>query len=254
MLKKRIIRILLLKDDRVCKTIQFENSRDVGFPKTAVKVYESQDADEIIVLNIKDKITSFSELIKWTNILSQECAMPLAVGGGIGSFEQVQELFYNGADKVLLNSVNYADLGVLEKTAATFGAQSIIVGIDVKYDSLNNQYCLYSDSGKILQKKSLKDHIETCDAIGVGEFFIQSIERDGVMKGLDIELGKQVTKITRRPVILAGGIGMYSHLEEAFKNSDIAGIGCASIFHFTDSNPLRANAYLANAGISVKRV
>lgn len=254
MLKKRLIPILLLRDDRVCKTKQFMLARDVGFPKTAVKVYESQEADEIIILDIAGDKRTFSKLIQWTSVISQECSMPLSIGGGINCFEQVQELFYHGADKIIINSINYTDLSVLEKTAATFGMQSVIVGIDVRYDRENKKYLLYSNSGKILQNRSLKDHIELCGSIGVGEFFIQSIERDGMMTGLDVNLGNVVTQVTNRPVILAGGVGSYFHLEEAFKKANISGIGCASIFHFTDSNPLRANAYLANAGIAIKKV
>ena len=254
MLKKRLIPILLLKDDRFWKSIQFDSLKDVGYPKTAVKVYESQEADELVILNIDKNLSSFSSLIKWVNILSQECCMPLAVGGGIRTFDQVQELFDTGADKVILNTINYQNLKILEKTAAVYGVQSVTVSIDTKYDFQTNNYKVYSNGGKSIKSRSLIEHINLCGKSGAGEFFIQSIDRDGVMRGLDIELGKQATQFTKRPVVLAGGVGTYADLEGAFKSTTISGIGCASIFHFTDSNPLRANAYLANADILIKRV
>jgi imidazole glycerol-phosphate synthase subunit HisF len=253
MLKKRVIPLLLLHNDRLCKTIKFDTMRDVGFPKTAVKIYESQEADELVFLNIRPDSVPFENLLRWTNLLSQECVMPLAVGGGVGSFEQVQELFYNGADKVGLNSVNYETTDILRKAAAVYGLQSVVVGIDVRCEP-DGTYRLYSHSGKQAQSRTLEEHIKICDEAGVGEFLIQSIDRDGVMQGLDIELGKLATKYTRRPVILAGGAGNYTHLQEAFKNSNISGVGCASIFHFSDSSPLRASAYLANAGLPIKRI
>ncbi|MBW8308968.1 MAG: hypothetical protein K0M45_04940 [Candidatus Paracaedibacteraceae bacterium] len=254
MLKKRIIPILLLKDDRLWKTSQFNSARDVGYPTTAVRVYESQQADELIIIDITGDESSFLRLVKWIHTLSQEFCAPLTIGGGIRNFTQVQKLFDNGADKILLNSINYTDLTVLDKTASVYGVQAAVVGIDAKRNSPNDEYQLYSNNGKEAQTISLSDHIKKCDQSGAGEFFVQSIELDGKMEGLDLELGQQASAVTQRPVILAGGAGSYSHFEEAFNKTNICGIGCGSIFHFTDSNPLRANAYLLNAGIDIKKV
>ncbi|HEU0117622.1 MAG TPA: HisA/HisF-related TIM barrel protein [Alphaproteobacteria bacterium] len=254
MLKKRVIPVLLLREDRLYKTVNFDNMRDVGSPKTAVKIYESQEADELVFLNIRPKELPFEKLVEWTNIISQQCVMPLAVGGGIQTYEEAKTLYDNGADKVLLNTINYETTSVLEKIAAVYGLQSTIIGIDVKRENASSDYQLYSHSGTQQQSRTLEEHMKICEKAGGGEFLVQSIDRDGTMQGLDIELGRLASQYTRRPVVLAGGAGNYAHLEEAFANSNISGIGCASIFHFSDSSPLRASAYLANAGFPIKKV
>lgn len=254
MLKKRLIPLLLLDQDRVWKSKQFENFRDVGSPKTAAKVYESQNADELFLINISKAPGSFSNLVNYTRILSENCCMPMAIGGGIHSFLQVQELFENGADKVILNSINYQDMSILEKTASVYGSQAAVVCIDVRFDIQKNDYSLYSSHGRVLKEISLGDHISRCNHHGAGEFLIQSIDKDGMMEGLDINLGYIALKAANAPVVLVGGVGSYNHLEVAFKKLTVSGIACASLFHFTDSNPLRAGAYLANAGFSIKKV
>ena len=252
MLKKRVIPILLYSNDRLYKTIKFDNARDVGFPATAVRVYESQEADEIVFLNISKDLISFNQTVSWVRKLSQEFCAPLTVGGGIRSFDQVQMLFDNGADKVLLNTINYTDLTILNKTASVYGAQAAVAGMDTRKES--NIYNLYSAFGTNKENICFSDHVARCEQNGAGEFFVQSIDLDGSMQGLDVELGKLSSSLTNKPIILAGGIGSYSHLEVAFQQSNISGIGCASIFHFSDSSPLRACAFLANAGIHVKKV
>ncbi|MFM8453783.1 MAG: HisA/HisF-related TIM barrel protein [Gammaproteobacteria bacterium] len=254
MLKKRLIPLLLLDNERVWKSKQFNNCRDVGAPRTAGKVYENQHADELCILNIGENHDSFRNLVKYTRIISENCCMPLTIGGGINSFLQAQELFDNGADKVVLNSINYSDIKVLEEIANIYGSQAAVVCIDVRFDAHRNDYSLYSARGRVLEGITLREHIFKCDLHGAGEFLIQSIDRDGMMDGLDIKLGHIASKSTSTPVVLAGGVGSYAHIEAAFKELSLSGIACASIFHFTDSNPLRASAYLANAGFSIKKV
>lgn len=254
MLKKRLIPLLLLDKERVWKSKKFSDFRDVGAPRTAGKVYENQHADELCLLNIGENHDSFRNLVKYTRIISENCCMPVTIGGGINSFSQVQELFDNGADKVVLNSITYSDIKVLEATANIYGAQAAVVCIDVRFDLKRGGYSLYSARGRVLEGINLKDHISKCDLHGAGEFLIQSIDRDGMMGGLDIKLGHVASKLTSTPIVLAGGVGSYAHIEAAFKELPLSGIACASIFHFTDSNPLRASAYLANAGFAIKKV
>lgn len=254
MLKKRIIPILLLNGNRLWKSRQFMNHRDVGSPKTAAKIYEAQESDEIMLLNIGQEAASFSNLLKYTHIISQECCVPLCAGGNIRDFTQAQDLFKHGADKIMINSANYKNKSLLKKVADVYGAQSVVVGIDVRFNNDTKSYQLFSEAGKDLQNIPLERHIQECVENGAGEFLIQAIDHEGMMQGLDLKLGKLVKSMTKRPVVLTGGAGSYTHIESAFKDISVSGIACASIFHFTDSNPLRANAHMANAGISVKKV
>jgi len=254
MLKKRVIPLLLLNQDRVWKSKQFCEFKDVGAPQTAGKIYENQHADELCLLNISKNDDAFRNLVKYTRVFSENCCMPLSVGGGIVNFFQAKELFDNGADKVVLNSINYHDISILEKTASVYGSQAAVVSIDAMFDIQKNDYRVYSSHGRVLEEISVKDHISLCDHHGAGEFLIQSIDRDGMMDGLDINLGRIALTATTTPIVLLGGVGSYYHLETAFTALPLSGIACASIFHFTDSNPLRASAYLANAGFSIKKV
>lgn len=252
MLKKRVIPVLLVDSDRLVKTVAFSNKRDVGYPITVARVYESQQADELVILNINKDLASFYSYLSWVKKISQEFCAPISAGGGVRSFDHAKLLFENGADKVVINTANYNDLSILEQVSKVYGSQAAVAGIDVRY--IDDEYILHSFGGSFRESKALIEHIQCCEKSGAGEYFVQSIDRDGKMAGLDIQLASIVTASTKKPVVLAGGAGSYVHLEEVFKNTSISGVGCASIFHFSDSNPLRACAYLANAGIDIKKV
>jgi len=253
-LKKRIIPVQLLVDGRLVKTVQFDRWRDVGDPVKSSAVYNSQYADELIFLNISRDRRSVADLQKLIKEVSTVCFMPMAMGGGITTAEEAAFLILNGADKIVVNSIAYGDSSVITKTADTFGAQAVVVCVDVRFDEERGDYVLYSDCGRRAQHVGLEEHVEHIIAAGAGEVMIQSIDRDGMMKGFDIALTQRVMAVSTAPVIAAGGSGNYEQMKDAFLATDVSALACGSLFNFSDSNPIRAKAFLSNHGLNFKKV
>jgi cyclase len=179
--------------------------------------------------------------------------MPLSVGGGIRTFEDAAFLIQNGADKVVINSAAYADKSVISRIADVFGAQAVVVGIDTVRRE-DGSYAASSHCGRQVEAASIEDHIRACEAAGAGEFFIQSIDRDGTMSGYEIPLLKLACRTATVPVIGCGGSGHYDHLSDAFLETGISALACGSIFNFSDSNLMRAKAHLSKFGLPFKVV
>jgi cyclase len=249
MLKRRIIPIELLSVDRLVKTVVFDRPRDVGDPVKSSKVYSDQDADELVLLSIDREFRNIHVLVDIVKRIAEHCFVPFTVGGGINKIEDAELLFGAGVDKILINSAAYNDPVLISKIAQRYGKQAVVVGIDVR--QVQGDYSLYSRSGRIKENVSLKKHIDSVVRAGAGELLIQSIDRDGVMEGYDINLLKQVIAQSPIPVIAAGGAGHFLHLKEAF-DAGVDAAACGSLFNFGDNNPLRAKAFLKNHGIPLK--
>jgi cyclase len=174
------------------------------------------------------------------------------MGGGIKSAEDAAFLILHGADKVVLNSLAYTQPDVIAATAKSFGTQSMIVCIDALLDDDGKSYRLMADCGRRPVSVSLEDHVKRCTDAGAGEIMVQSIDRDGTMSGFDIRLIEAAMSATNLPVIGAGGSGNYEHLKDAFLATDVSALACGSLFNFSDSNPVRAKAFLANYGLNFK--
>jgi cyclase len=250
-LKKRIIPLELISNRRLVKGVNFGAYRDVGDPVKSSAVYNSQHADELIVLNIeRDK--GIQPLLEYIENISEVCFMPLTFGGGISSFADASELIARGADKVCVNSICYTKPQIVSDIRDNFGAQAVVVSIDVRYD--NNQYVLYSNAGKDVEKVTLEEHIAHMIEAGAGEILLQSIDRDGTMQGYDVKLAQLAMELTDIPVLIAGGSGDYQQLRSLFEHADVNGVVCGSLFNFSDSNPVRARSYLLNYGLPFKLV
>ena len=254
LLKKRIIPVQTLIDGRLVKTIQFDKYRDVGNPISSSKIYNDTDADELIFLNISRDTRNINPLINILEKVSEVCFMPLSIGGGINSFEDASNLIRNGADKIVINSIVYREYSLIKKISDTFGSQAVIVSIDIKYNSNLKLYELYSNCAKQKEKINLFTHLEKCWKNGAGEFFINSIDRDGLMKGYEISLIKEVVNHTNIPVIACGGAGNFEHMLKAFNETDVSALACGSLFNFGDNNPLRAKSFLSNHRIPLKKI
>lgn len=253
MLKRRVIPVQLLLNGRLVKTVGFGEWRDVGDPVKSAAVYNSQLADELIFLNIDRDRSSIGPLVALLHGVSEVCFMPLAVGGGVRTFEDAAVLIENGADKVVINSAAYTSPDVLRSVADHFGEQALVVGIDVKRSD-DGSYIPVSDSGRRPQAVTLVEHIRDCEAAGAGEFLIQSVDMDGKMDGFDLDLLRLACAAAKVPIIGCGGSGQYNHLKDAFLQTDVSALACGSLFNFSDSNPMRAKAYLTNYGLSFKVV
>ncbi|RYV66606.1 imidazole glycerol phosphate synthase cyclase subunit [Legionella pneumophila] len=254
MLKKRIIPVQLLLNNRLVKTVQFNTYRDVGNPVTSSSVYNSQYADELIFLNISRENTSITPLLEIIDKVSSVCFMPLSVGGGIRTFKDARQLISLGADKIVLNSACFDTPELITQIADHYGSQAIIASVDVKWNMKKQCYTVYSNCGQLERNVDLTEHINLCIDKGAGELLIQSIDRDGMMQGYDIALAKQIMDIAQIPVIICGGAGHYNHLKEAFLETDISAVACGSLFNFTDSNLIRAKAFLSNYQLHFKIV
>lgn len=252
MLKRRIIPVQLLMNGRLVKTKRFADWRDVGDPVKSSAVYNSQYADELIFLNIARDRASVQPLAELMQKVSEECFMPLSVGGGISSVDDAAYLIQNGADKVVINSAAYRDRELLSRIADRFGTQAVVVAIDAKREG--NAYVTVSNSASQRETATLEAHIKVCEAAGAGEFLIQSVDQDGTMEGFDLGLLRLTCAAASVPVIGCGGSGQYNHLKAAFLETEVSALACGSLFNFSDSNPLRAKAFLSNYGLQFKVV
>lgn len=251
-LKARIIPLLLLRDGRMVKGKQFDNFRDVGDPVSAARIYNAQNADELVFIDIDASHEKRGTLTHIIQEVSRECFMPLTVGGGVSSIQDVRELLNSGADKVLINSAAVENPTFITEASRIFGSQCIVLGIDVKREG--DGFAIYTHSGRVRTDLDLHDWVSGARALGAGEILINSIDCDGMMQGYDNELLNFVVPLTDLPVIACGGAGNFMHLVEAIQELKVHAVACASLFHFGDNNPVRARSTLKNKGIAVKNV
>jgi imidazole glycerol-phosphate synthase subunit HisF len=237
---------------RLVKSSQFEKFRDVGDPLKSSQVYADQDADELIILNVDRENRVSDDLIPWLRKISQTCFMPIAAGGGVRSIEDALALFEAGTDKVVINSAAYENPNLLEQIAARWGSQALVVSIDVKR-SPDGSYGLYNDCARRSTSVDLVTHMTKVVDVGAGEIFLNSIDRDGVMKGYDLDLLASVRPHCDVPLIICGGAGNYTHLLDAFELG-VDAVACGSLFNFGDNNPLRVKSFLKNRNVSLKRI
>jgi cyclase len=252
MLKQRLIPTLLLKNNRMVKGVNFDNYRDTGDPISTARIYNAQYVDELIIIDILATSEERSFMPEIIEKLCKECFMPLTIGGGINSIENIRNLVSKGADKVMINSAAYLNEALINEASNIFGKQCIVVGIDVRKE--NGEYLLFRNAGTLRCDVSLTDHIKRMEYLGAGEFFINNITKDGKMDGYDLDLIKLASSQTNLPIVACGGAGNFQHLADAYTHTKVSGLAMASIFHFGDNNPIRARAYLKNNGVAIKEI
>lgn len=252
MLKKRIIPLLTFIDNKLVKSINFNKLINVGDPIKAAKIYNDSDADEIVLLNISRNNRDVKETSKLLDKLAKNCFMPISVGGGIKNYEDVQMLFNAGADKIIFNSLSYANTSLIRRISEDFGNQSIVISLDVRLK--NKNFSLYSNCGNKFENVTLKQHISNIGEEFIGEILINSIDRDGSMIGFDEALLKNIVSITSKPIIACGGAGNLDHLKKAFLQYKISAVACGSIFNFGDYNPIRIKKFLINYNLDFKMI
>lgn len=253
MLKVRIIPTLLWKNLGLVKGIGFDSWRRVGTIMPAVKVYNTRQVDELIVVDItatsEGRVPDFDEVREF----SAECFVPLTVGGGIRSIEDIRELLRAGADKVSINTAAYERPELIDEAAEHFGSQCIVASIDARRNPDGSYSCMSHSGMRDTGREPAAWGVEM-ERRGAGEILITSVDRDGTMEGYDIELIRLITDRVRIPVIASGGVGTYGHMFEALDNGRAAAVAAASIFHFTEQTPQEAKNYLAGRGIPVRNV
>jgi cyclase len=252
MLKIRVIPTLLWKDFGLVKGVGFDSWRRVGPVLPAIKVYNSRDVDELILVDITASIEDNQPDNDSVSDFSEECSVPFTVGGGITDLKQIVSLLHAGADKVAINTVAYANPDLVEAAAKRFGAQCVVVSIDAKRNA-DGRYSCYSHAGTVDTAKTPVEWAKEMAARGAGEILLTSIDRDGTMLGYDLELVEQVVKAVDIPVIASGGAGNYAHMIDVVKNAGASAVAAASIFHFTEQTPAGAKNAMQEADIPVRR-
>jgi imidazole glycerol-phosphate synthase subunit HisF len=231
---------------------QFQNFRDVGDPVSAARIYNAQNADELVFIDIEASNEGRQTMIAVIEAVSRECFMPLTVGGGVRTIDDIRTLVRSGADKVVVTTAAVEDSEFVREAVETFGAQCIIMGIDVRRDP-ELGYRVFSQCGRVRHDLDLSAQLTRASDLGVGEVLVTSIDEDGMMAGYDLDLVRAARAAIDVPLIVSGGAGNFQHLAEALEaGADAA--ACASIFHFGDNNPIRARSFLKNRGFPVKHV
>ena len=251
MLKKRIIPIVLIKDSTTVKGINFNSWRRVGSVTQAIKIFVMRDVDELLLLDIgaspNNRPLNFS-MIEQQALL---CTMPLTVGGGIKTIEDITRALTAGADKVLICSEAVTNYAFVEKAVKTYGSQCIVIGVDIKKNS-DGHYRVSSNAGTIIHDLCPFEYMKTIQNLGAGEIVINFIDKDGCMNGYDIDFVKNICEINI-PIIVAGGCGEYEHMNKILKYENISAVAAGSIFYFTEKTPAEAKIYLNKKNILVRK-
>ncbi len=252
MLKVRVIPTLLWKDFGLVKGVGFDSWRRVGSVLPAIRVYKSRDVDELVVVDIVASRESEAPDHDSVADFSEEASVPLTVGGGITTLDEIVKLLHAGADKVSINSAAYDQPDLINESAGKFGAQCVVASIDVRGADSSDYEC-YSHSGTQATGRGPVEWAREAADRGAGEILLTSIDRDGTMEGYDLKLIESVCSAVSIPVIASGGAGNYEHMIAAVKEGGASAVAAASIFHFTEMTPAGAKEAMAEAGIAIRK-
>lgn len=251
MLKVRVIPTLLWKNFGLVKGVGFDSWRRVGPVLPAIKVYNQREVDELVLVDITLHGSGDDPDFESVADFGEDCFVPLAVGGGITSIDQVRRLLRAGADKVCVNTAAYATPDLVGDIADRFGVQCVVASIDVR--TQGNGWRCYSHAGSRPTGYDVVQWACELEDRGAGEILITSIDRDGTMEGYDLALIEAVASVVKIPVIASGGAGNYRHMVDAVTQAGASAVAAASMFHFTEQTPAGAKAALAEAGIPIRR-
>lgn len=253
MLKTRIIPCLDVADGRVVKGVNFVDLRDAGDPVDAARAYDAAGADEICFLDIHATHENRGTMFDMVRRTAEQCYIPLTVGGGVRTVDDVRALLLAGADKVSFNSAAVANPDVVREAADQFGSQCIVCAIDAKTVS-PGKWELFTHGGR---KPMGIDAVEFATMIvekGAGEILLTSMDRDGTRAGFNLPLTRAISDAVNVPVIASGGVGTLEHLVEGVILGGASAVLAASIFHFGEFSIAEAKSYMAAAGIPMRRV
>ena len=226
----RVIPVLLLKNNGLVKTVNFKNSKYIGDPINALKIFNTKEVDELVILDIMATKNKREPDYKFIKEIVSEAFMPIGYGGGVSKLEHICKLFKLGVDKVIINSAAILEPDLINKASEIYGNQSIIVSVDVKKD-IWGQYKLYSHPNNKKTKLDLFQFIKKIESLGAGEIIINSVDNDGVMNGYDTNLVESVSKSVKIPVIALGGAGSINDLKSAVMHGASA-VAAGSFFIF----------------------
>ena len=251
MVSKRIIPCLDVKDGRVVKGVRFVNLRDAGDPVEAAKKYSEEGADEITFLDITASHEKRKTMIDVVERTASEVFVPLTVGGGLRTVEDVRELLLAGADKITINTAAIADPDFVRRASDRFGSQCIVVAIDARRRD-GGGWEVFTHGGRNPTGIDAVEWAEKMEDFGAGEILLTSMDRDGTEDGYDLELTRVISETVGIPVIASGGAGRLEHLLEAVEAGRADAVLCASIFHYGKYSINEAKEFLSERGVLVR--
>jgi len=250
MLKNRIIPCLDVKNGRVVKGINFVDLKDAGDPVEQAKVYSDGGADEICFLDITASNENRNTIYNVVKDTSKKCFVPLTVGGGVRSIEDINKLLNCGADKVSINTAAVQNAELVIESSKKFGSQCIVVAIDAKKNS--EIWEVFTHGGRKNTGINAIEFAKKMEECGAGELLITSMDRDGTQVGYDIDLMNKISSTINIPVIASGGVGNLDHLVDGIKLGKASAVLAASIFHYGKYSVKEAKQYLDSKGIPVR--
>ena len=251
MLKNRIIPCLDVKDGRVVKGINFVDLIDAGDPVEQASVYNKNGADEICFLDITASSDKRDILLDTVKKTAECCFVPLTVGGGVRSIQDIRKLLLAGADKVSINTAAIKNPELIKESSNKFGSQCIVVAIDAK-KTAENKWTVFTHGGREATDLDAEEFAKLAEKNGAGEILLTSMDRDGTKEGYDIELTKKISSSLNIPVIASGGVGNLQHLKDGILDGGASAVLAASIFHFGEYSIQQAKEYLKKENVPVR--
>jgi cyclase len=255
MFKVRVIPCLDVKDGRVVKGVNFVNLRDAGDPVAAAIAYDEAGADELTFLDITASHEDRAIMLDVVRRTAEACFMPLTVGGGVRTIEDIRTLLASGADKVSINTAAVARRAFVQEAAEKFGDQCIVVAIDAKKVSKAGEvdrWEIFTHGGRKPTGIDALAYAREVVALGAGEILLTSMDRDGTRQGFDLALTRAVADSVPVPVVASGGVGSLDHLVEGVREGHASAVLAASIFHFGEHSVREAKQYMARAGLAMR--
>ena len=251
MLKARVIPCLDVKDGRVVKGVNFVDLRDAGDPVEQARLYDKAGADELCFLDITASHENRDTIYDVVARTAEQCFMPLTVGGGVRTTDDIRKLLLAGADKVSINTAAIHRPEFVSEASQRFGAQCIVVAIDAK-QTAPGKWEIFTHGGRKETWLDAVDWAKRMEANGAGEILLTSMDRDGTKSGFDIELTRAIADSVRIPVIASGGVGTLDHMVAGIRDGHATAVLAASIFHFGEFSIAETKAHMAAAGVPVR--